>query len=94
MSLSGHILISGGEWDIDVARISMKNCRNDRSDNALESPSPTKLVSIKLLSARGYERGELTSLSGHIVIWEGEWDKDVAQISMKNCRNQGSDNAL
>ena len=57
MSLSGHILISGGEWDIDVARISMKNCRNDRSDNALESPSLTTIVPIKWSGVRAYLGG-------------------------------------
>ena len=39
----------GGQWDTDVAQISMKNCRTKVSDSALESPSLTKLVSIKFL---------------------------------------------
>ncbi len=50
----------GGEWDTDVVQISMKNGRNEASDNALESPSAVELVSIKFLVA--------------VDIWEGGAD--------------------
>ena len=44
----------GGEWDTDEVQISMKNSRIKRSDSTLESPSLTKLVSIKFSGVRRY----------------------------------------
>ena len=36
-----------GGWNTDVVQISMKNCHTKGKDNALESLSLTKIVSIK-----------------------------------------------
>ena len=74
----------GGQWDTDVAQISMKNCRTKGSDSALENPSLTKLVSIKRSGVRGYlGREELTSLPGHILVC-GIWGRE-------RCMTFGSD---
>ena len=46
-----------GSGILDVVQISMKYDRNEASDNALESPSPAELVSIKFLGVRGHLGG-------------------------------------
>ena len=73
----------------------MKNGRNEASDNALESPSAAGLVSIKFLVAVDIWEGgaDVTTRSYHS-LWGVGWDKDVVQISMKNCHTKGSDSAL
>ena len=50
----------GGGWDTDVVQISMKNCRNEASDNALESPSAAELVSIEHSGVGGYLGADVT----------------------------------
>ena len=69
---------SGEGWHSNVAQISMKTCRNKGSDNAIESPSPTKLVSIKFFGVL-WHLGEgcwrhYPVISASVV---GEWDTDV-----------------
>ena len=62
----------GGEWDKDVVKISMKSSRIKRSDSALESPSLTKLVSIKFLGVLGYFRGaDVTTRRSYLRLWGG-----------------------
>ena len=76
------------EWDTDVAQILMKNCPNEGSDNALESPSLAKLVPINFSGVRGYLGAKLTSLSSHIWSMESEGVgvvSGLAQISIKKC---------
>ena len=86
----------GGEWDTNVVQISMKECRTKGSDSALESPLPTKLVSIKFLGVLGYLRGGGWRHYPPVISASvgGEWDTNVVQISMKECRTKGSDSAL
>ena len=58
-SLPGHILVWGGEgWDTDVVQISKKNCHTKGSNNALESSSLAKLVSLKCSGVRACLGGE------------------------------------
>ena len=63
---------SGEGWHSNVAQISMKTCRNKGSDNAIESPSPTKLVSIKFFGVLWHLGGgaDVTTRS-YLRLWVG-----------------------